>query len=168
MAWSLMGLGDIAAAQNKVAEAEQLYNQALNIQQELNDYDHAGVTLEALGRLEWRQGNYEQAFTLLQESLTLRIIMDDPTKIAQSLEAIASLAAAKGQAERAVYLFGAMETLLSKDGAVINLKLQPWHNQQVSQLRDQLGEATFTKAWSTGAAMKLNEIVAFISEKEAS
>ncbi len=143
-------------------KAEQYYNQALAIQQELNDDDHAGSTLASLGRLAQRQGDYGRSRELLQESLAIAIKMADRPLFADTLEAIASLTAAQGQAERAVRIFGAVEALLRKDNLLLKPVLQPLHDRQVSTLREQLGEATFITAWATGTAMKVDEVTALI------
>ncbi len=162
MAWSLIGLGDIAAAQDKITEAEQCYNQALAIQRELNDDNHAGATLAALGRLAQRQGDYQRARELLHESLAIAIKMADRPMFADTLEAIAALTAAQGQAECAVRIFAAVDALLRQDNLLLKPVLQPLHDRQVSTLRDQLGETAFTTAWAAGAAMPLDAVRALI------
>ncbi len=81
---------------------------------------------------------------------------------ADTLEAIASLTTAQGQAERAVRIFGAVETLLRKDNILLKPVLKPLHDRHVATLRDQLGETTFTTAWAAGAAMPLDAVTALI------
>ncbi len=143
-------------------QAEQYYDQALAIQQALNDDDHAGSTLAALGRLAQRQGDYDRSRELLYESLAIAIKMGDRPMFADTLEAIASLTAARGQAERAARIFGAVEALLRKDNILLKSALQPLHDRYVSTLRDQLGETAFTTAWAAGAAMPLDAVTALI------
>ncbi|GEM_PF-1404868 len=161
-AWSLLGLGDIAAAQHNGTDAEQYYEQALTIQRELNDIDHAGHTLAAMGRLAQRQGDYARSRELLYESLAITIKMGYRPGIADTLEAIGSLIAAQGQAERAVLILGAVDELLRQDHVFLKPIIQPMHDHLLSALRDQLGAAAFTTAWTAGAAMPLDEVTALI------
>ena len=151
-------MGESAVAQNKLMEAEQYCQQALSIQRTLNDYDHAGNTLEVMGRLAQRQGDYERAHALLQESLALRVKMGHRHALASVLEAFAVLHAAQGQAEWATKLFGTAETLLQQDGVPLKPMYQPVHDCLVIALREQLGESAFAYAWAAGAEMALDNV----------
>lgn len=163
-AWSLFGLGEMAAAQNFGLEAEEHYLQALSIQRRLNDHDHAGNTLEALGRLAQQQGNDAHAWTLFQESLALRVKMGHRPALASVLEAFGVLAAAQGQAEWAVQLFGAVDGLLQKDNVFLNPVRQLEHDRLVATLCEQLGEISFSKAWTAGVEMEFEKMLESLQE----
>ncbi len=68
---------------------------------------------------------------------------------------------ANGQPERAARLFGASESILQNLGA----SLQPADQIEIDRYQDdvraQLDEKTFEKAWAEGRAMSIEDAVAY-------
>jgi hypothetical protein len=75
--------------------------------------------------------------------------------------------AAKGLPELAARLFGASESILQDLGA----SLQPADKIEIDRYRDdvraQLDESTFEKAWAEGRAMSLEDAVALALDENA-
>jgi hypothetical protein len=75
------------------------------------------------------------------------------------LDALAAVAAAQEQAQHAVHLFGATETLYE----LIRFTLSPFerdmHKRALTAAHAQMDESTCAEAWAAGQTMTLDEAV---------
>ena len=76
----LLGLADLLVQQQRFAEAEASYRQALDILLEVGDRHGAVSTYHQLGSLAQEQGRFAEALEATQEAVTLRraLAADDP------------------------------------------------------------------------------------------
>jgi hypothetical protein len=79
---------------------------------------------------------------------------------------LAGVAAAEGQPERAARLLGAAQALIENTDAVIGPAERIEVERDLSAVRTQVGEATFTSAWAEGRAMTLEQAIAYALEDD--
>jgi predicted ATPase/DNA-binding SARP family transcriptional activator len=152
-------LGNLAMVQGNNREAQGHFTRALTLIERSGHLPPCWEILHAMGQLAQRQSDTAQARALYGENLTLALEVEDRVRIARSLEAFACLAAEQGEAERAVRLSGAAATLAPAE-PLRRFALRSEHDRWLAAARKQLGGAGFAAAWSAGAAMTLDEVVA--------
>ena len=106
---TLYNLAILRRQQGRLAEAEQLYRQALEIREREESPNHPDVatTLNNLAGLEAAQGNYDAAQPLLERALAIRqtALGSEHALTAQSLSNLALVYAAQGRAADAEPLY---------------------------------------------------------------
>ena len=165
--------GYLAQARGNNREAEELLIKAVTLTRETGHLVNRINPLNALGWLAQRLGDNERAYALHQEALASCIEIKLPIRFAHTLDAFASLAARQGQAEAAARLFGATDTYLAATNmslASTQIHFDPlWrqeHDHLVDLARTQLGEDAFAATWAAGAAMTLDEAMAFVGTQQ--
>ena len=104
-------------------------------------------------------GDTDSAAEHLDESLTLFIEFGDRWFSELVLESAAFLAFGSGDAERAVRLLGAADTVLGTIGVPLMARLRTRHDCVLDEARDALGESRFTAAWEDGKRLPLGATV---------
>jgi tetratricopeptide (TPR) repeat protein len=166
LAEALPQLGVIARLEGDHTRAAALLEESLALGRETGDKDNISGALRCLGDIVQDQGDYERALALYQESLVLARLIEHKENIARCLVGIAGVAGAVRQAERAVRLLSAAETLLD----TIRLSLAAWpearadFDHYVAVARAQLDEAAFAVAWAEGQAMTLAQAISYALE----
>jgi tetratricopeptide (TPR) repeat protein len=117
IAFSLNNLGSIAELRGDVARAITLHAESLEMYLELGDRWGAAVTRMNLG-LEWLEsGQVAQARDLLTEALKALLALGDLRNVGRAMNFLARAIWATGEAEAAITLFAAAETLFTNLGA---------------------------------------------------
>jgi tetratricopeptide (TPR) repeat protein len=124
------------------------------------------ANLNNLGLCALRQGSLEEATSLFSESLrTKREMGNSPGGIVYGVEGLAQVAAARGQWERATCLLGAADALHAEGGSPRRPPSEGAHDEQIlACARIALAEPAFAAAWSRGAAMTVEQAVAYALE----
>jgi predicted ATPase/class 3 adenylate cyclase/DNA-binding NarL/FixJ family response regulator len=163
LAEALPQLGILARLEGDHTRAAALLEESLALGREVGDKSNISGALQCLGDVVQDQGDYERALALYQESLGLaRLLEGNKESIARCLVGVAGVAGAVRQAERAVRLLSAAETLLD----TIGLSLAAWpetradYDRYVAAARAQLDETTFMAAWAQGHAMPIAQAIA--------
>jgi hypothetical protein len=110
------------------------------------------------------QGKLEYATVLYKESLNLAKALGDRLGIAVSFNGLGEVAIQQGQFARAARLFGAADALRQVIGAPLPQTAREDFERDVALLQSRAGEAEFTRAWSEGRAMTLEQAVAYAGE----
>ena len=97
------------------------------------------------------------------ESLALNVEVAHQLGKIACLAAFAALALARGIETRAAQLCGAAESLLGATAFQIFDQVE--YDQTVAKLRSHMDSKTFEEAWAKGAAMTLEDAVAFALEE---
>jgi tetratricopeptide (TPR) repeat protein len=166
LAEALPQLGIIARQEGDHARAAALLEQSLALSREVGDKSNISGALQCLGDVVQDQGDYKRALALYQESLALARLVESKENIARCLVGIAGVAGAVRQAERAVRLLSAAETLLD----AIGLSLAAWpevhadYDRYMAAARTQLDEVTFAAACTEGCSMSLAQAIAYALE----
>jgi hypothetical protein len=114
-----------------------------------------------LAHLERRQGHLTQAKPLYRETIQEWQRIGHRAAIAHELECFAFIAKAQEQDEHAARLFGAAEALRE----TINISMTAFermeYDREISDLRANMDEAIFAKAWAEGRDMTMEQAIAF-------
>ena len=107
------------------------------------------------------QDQAERAMTLYQESLSLRWSQRNIGGCAWCLEGLAAATAMLGWPKRAARLWGAAEVLRTGSGVVLSVQQQAQHVYYGGLARAHVDPTIFDAAWTAGAEMPLEEMIAF-------
>ncbi len=164
LAMALFGMGLLATWQGNYAEARSRFEACLPLFTELKDRNHVNGIRSELAHLERRQGHFAQAKPLYRETLLEWQRLGHRAAIAHELECLAIIAKSQEEDERAARLFGAAEVLREN----INLPMTPFEHveyaREVSDLRANMNEAAFAKAWADGRALTMEQAIALATE----
>jgi DNA-binding CsgD family transcriptional regulator len=116
-----------------------------------------------LGQLARRQGDLSTAEELQHEALRARARAGLRPGAAQSLEALARLASDHESYAEATRLLGAAAALRQAIGLSRWPAEQADHAEHLAGLRSHLGEPGFATLWAEGAALSLDQAVAYVS-----
>ncbi|CAA9249317.1 MAG: hypothetical protein AVDCRST_MAG93-1676, partial [uncultured Chloroflexia bacterium] len=158
-AWTLKCLGEVAHMQGQWETATALLEQSLAYFREVHEVTGVAQVLLNLGQVTHAHADHEQAARLYRESLRLLFDYGIKIDIAYALEAIPAVTNMPPM--EAAILFGAAAAIRSAS----ELPRPPIHraryNRAAADLRSRLPATDFEAAWATGAAIPLEQIVAF-------
>jgi hypothetical protein len=117
--------------------------------------------LHHYGFTKYLAGDVASAMALLREGIMMQHRLLHRLCIAESLERFAWVAADAGQPERAARLFGAADALRTWMGAPLPLGDKPLYDRYLAMARNALDSDSFGRAWAEGAAMTLDQAVAY-------
>ena len=160
IAIALNNLGVIARDQADWERAAALTRESVAVFRELGDKHGMAISLVTLGAAEYHLGSHAEATALHQQSLALFGEVENRREIAECLEVLAMLARTQDQPFQAARLFGTAEAALEEIGSSMQPSQNPRYETYVAEIRDQLGEDTFTTAWAEGRAMRLEDAIA--------
>jgi non-specific serine/threonine protein kinase len=151
----LKNLGFIAHKQGDHAGGDLLYGQALDgFTASQNSYG-AALTLINMARIARDRREFTRAAALYVEALTLRLERGDRVNTAHCLRGLGIVAAQTGQHACAVRFLGADRAL--RDSVGFGEPRSQTHISVLAELRRELGEVEFQRAWSSGCALGLTE-----------
>jgi predicted ATPase/DNA-binding SARP family transcriptional activator/Tfp pilus assembly protein PilF len=164
---ALHTLGLLAFQHEDHAAARELFERALFQSQRLGDRLYIASALSYLGLIDIREHAWKSAYERLVEALQLAQAISSPKAIALVFEGLADLWAILGDWERATQLFGAIEMVYLRRGALpapLNYELQmPYvHAAHVN-----LGPEGFALAWARGQDLTLEAACALASAPTA-
>jgi hypothetical protein len=87
--------------------------------------------------------------------------------IARELECLAFIAKAEEEDQRAARLLGAAEVLRETIRIPMISTEQLEYDREVSDLRTNMDESAFAKAWAEGRAMSMEQAIAYALEQKA-
>ena len=158
-------LGGIALARRDYAQARRLLDESLALHRTLDDVKGISHALSSLA-LAFEKSDHDAARRLIAESVALELNSGDRPGLAFNVEVCARLAAAEGRRERAVRLYACARSALQGSEGIYPAEVG-WPNPDtaVAELRSALGEEAFAEAWAQGAAMGLDEALAYALEE---
>ncbi len=112
------------------------------------------------GEIAKRQGHPERAVGLFGEALKLHRDLGHRLDIPFVLEALALNAILLRQPRRAAHLWGAAAAWRQVFHAPIPLSYQADYAASIADVRTQLGDGAFSKAWAEGQALTLDQAIA--------
>lgn len=160
IAISLSNLGDIALLQGDWHEATMLHGDSLERFRALGDKVGTAYALSKLGVTALEQGGITRAHALCRASLTLFWELRDKRRMAECLGNIARVRAVTGHHEEASKLFGAANALHKTIGSPSSPRADADRKRCTADTRAALGAKAFTRAWTQGHALTLDEAVA--------
>ena len=119
---------------------------------------HRMVALATRAHIAIAQGEFEQPDRDAHDALACAANVQSWLGVPGVIECLASLTADERQASR---LLGAAAALRVQTGEARFAIYQPAYDAAVAALRNTFGEANFDAAWAEGAALPIDEIVAY-------
>ncbi len=110
-----------------------------------------------LGRIARIHGDFRSSFAHHKTGLELFMRMGDLRGIGYSLFGFACLAQTEEKPHHAARLFGAMESIREKLGALLEAVLQVEYEQTRSVVQELLEEGLFTELWNEGHGMAVEQ-----------
>jgi non-specific serine/threonine protein kinase len=161
-------LGELSRIAGNYEQAEEYYQQCLELSHQAGDKRRIAVTLACLASIAMHHGEYRQAEMLERESLEMEVELGTKYYIGLSLACLSGPVAMQGHPKHAAILLGASESVLDTMGA----KLQPADQIEVDRylaaIKEQLDERSFEDALANGRDMSLEEAVSFALEEQSS
>ena len=158
-------LGDVVWHQGDLKEARLLYEECAGALKDIHDQNFLAYTVRRLAQIACRQGEFEEAALLCGESLSVNRGLSDQRGMVACLSAFADIATARGKFVLAAQLFGAVESALSGLGIRLLHSDEMIYYSNITALREKLDQKTLEKVWAKGAAMSLDEAIAFALEE---
>lgn len=140
-------------------EAIACWETELRLHERRNDPVQAARAQHGLSYASYLAGDYPRALALAHEALQVMWSMGDIRLIPSILEDVGDIAGATGQAEAAVRLYGAANTLREQIDSPIPLWFQADYDRELNRRRRELSPERFDAAWKAGSAMSLPEAV---------
>jgi len=148
-------------------QAELLFEEALTLARKAKDRQQIGLVFLGLGMSASGRDDYERAAALLEDSLMASWEIGDKQSVVESLEGLAGVAGARDKHGLETRLWGAVVALREALGIPWSSIERALHERSLESARSRLDETTVAAAWEEGAAMTLEEAVAYALGKEA-
>lgn len=157
---ALPRLGDALAAADRLAEAAEAYQKAVEIARRLDMPGPLADAYTGLARLAAAEPDgHPRAVKLHHAALTIRVDHGLRTAQLDTLESLSSLAAATGPTLDDVRTLQAADSVRATTGLPRLPDQQRTYDQAVAILRQTLGESAFDRAADEGARLTLDEAV---------
>jgi DNA-binding CsgD family transcriptional regulator len=157
----LWGLGATALARGDLEDARIRVNEAVEFGRKTIYLPIRGVALHHAGRLARAEGDLDAAEALAHESLAVMMRFGDIAGPADVLEALGGIAAERESFREAARLLGAAGRVRDRAGYVRLPVLSADYDADLARARAGLADDEFEAAWAEGAAMSLEEAVAY-------
>jgi DNA-binding CsgD family transcriptional regulator len=119
------------------------------------------AALSSRARVAIAQGEMEQASLDAREALNVAADSHGYVTVPDAFECLAYLAADEGRHREAARLFGAADAARRQTGVVRFRIFDADHELRVTAIRDSQGESDFRAAWDEGAALTIEEAIAY-------
>jgi DNA-binding CsgD family transcriptional regulator len=119
------------------------------------------MALTARSRVAIAQGEPDQAERDAHDALTGALEVDAYLAIPEILECLSTLAGQAGSHREAARLFGAAHAARERMGAARFKIYDAGYQASVAALRDTMGNNDFDSAWDEGAALSIEEAIAY-------
>lgn len=154
------GLGELARLQMDFDRAAEFYLKALAFNREAGDRVRQTTNLINLGATALVQEDLETAASYYHEGLVIASNMADMNGTLYCLEGIAGSSWAIKKPETAAMLVGAAEAHRTINNLFIEPADRSLYEQSLRRVRDALTDQEFTRLFSEGGRMKLDDAVA--------
>jgi non-specific serine/threonine protein kinase len=161
---ALNGLGEVARASGEPEKAQALYTEALTLLRERDDSGLLVMTLCNLAGASVVLGDHTGAAALLRDVLTLELRFRSKRNVAVCLSALTGLAVACAAPQDGAQLAGATDALLEQTAGFLDVTDRAQYERSVAAICGQLPSDAYRAAYERGAAMKLDEALAFALE----
>ena len=157
---ALYVLGCAALHQGDVTRARDYFEEKLAATCATGDRQEIAFALDDLARAVFQGGAREQAHQLMIESLTLLQQLGDQRSVAHRVAGLAEMALRQGHTVRAVELAAFAHRLLAESGTTLTRQYDDAYVEVVASARAALDDATFEAAWTAGAVLRIEQVVA--------
>jgi DNA-binding CsgD family transcriptional regulator len=163
IAYALACQAPIIEAQQEADRARRQAEEVLTIARVNGFPREEGRAMLTIARLEQADGSVERAEEVLHEALELFTGSHFPLETIMAVEHLAAVAGVKESFEEAARLLGAAQGARDAIGYPVPPIRLDEHESLIGLLRDTLGAEAFGAAWDEGAALSMDEAVAYAS-----
>jgi len=163
-AMTTFGYALFTSMRGNYAEARSGFEACLPLFTELKDRHRLAMVHSELAHIERRQGHFAQAKSLYRDTIQEWQNIGHRAAIAHELECFAFIAKAQEEDQRAARLFGAAEILREIINIPMNPPERPEYDREVSDLRANMDEVAFAKAWAEGRALTMEQGIEYALE----
>lgn len=165
LSFALNNLGEVARTQGKYDLARKYYEECEDLLRDTGDTGDMARFVHTLGYIAQHEGDYARAESQFRESLVMFRQLGNRRGIAESIAGLAGLKARQGNAEWGAIMLSAAEYLLLSTGGA----WWPADRVEVERNREMMRSALpaeeFALAQKTGAAMNMDQAIAFASNE---
>ncbi|MBC7879347.1 MAG: tetratricopeptide repeat protein [Anaerolineales bacterium] len=165
LSFALNNLGEVARTQGQYDRARTYYEQSEALLRSIDDKGDLARLIHTLGYIDQYEEDFERAESQFRKSLTMFRRLGNRRGIAECLAGLAGLKARQGQTEWGTIMLSAAESVLKITGGA----WWPADRVEVERNREMmqsaLGVDEFAKAQKTGAAMNMDQAIAFASNE---
>ena len=154
---------DLALHNGDKAEAREMFAQALSIAREADMPLLVAELQVFIAYANAEDGEYDRLIAMLCESLETLQAMDAVQDLAYATGVLGKIAYLQGYHEWAVRTFSAASTLFSRCGLPLEPPLHTdpaEYERYLAELREKMGEQSFSAAWEKGQTLDTGQIVA--------
>lgn len=162
---SLNNLGAVELDQREYTEASIYFEEALTIYREIADKRGISNSLGNLGWIAYNIKQYQESQEYFENAISIYLELGDKSDIARCLEGIGNLNLIKGLLHAATKLYGSCQILRETVGNPIYPNEKELYDKTITDLRSQLGDEEFEKAWNEGRSMTLEQAVEMVLKK---
>jgi hypothetical protein len=162
---ALSFLGDIYLIRNEEVRAREAYEEGIKLLRETNNSNNLAYSIRRFGYLALKERDYARANVLFRESLLRNHELGHQIGIVAAMTGLAELALDSGKLSRAAQLYGIIEGRLAALSLPLYITDQVEFNRGISALHARLDQKTYTKFWTKGKAMALDEAIALALEE---
>jgi predicted ATPase/class 3 adenylate cyclase/DNA-binding CsgD family transcriptional regulator len=154
---NLNPLAEVALARGDLVAARRWVDDAVSVMKGW----HLATALTTGARVAIAQGELDRAEHDAHEALTVAETTGSHMAVPDILECLAALAGTAGAHRQAARHFGAADTLRQRTGTARYKIHDADYHASVAVVRDAMGENDFEDAWAQGAAMSIDEAIAY-------
>jgi predicted ATPase/DNA-binding CsgD family transcriptional regulator len=151
----------VAVEQSRLADARRYAAEALSLGLETDTVGAIAWGLSAQASLARVEGDPHRAEDLLHDALDHACGVGWRPAVCEILDALAGAVALQGRFEEAARLLGAAQGLRDSIGIPRFPVHEPSHEADSTMVREALGAEAFDEAWADGAALTLDDAVAY-------
>jgi len=126
---------------------------------------HLAQSLVARAIVATFQGEHEQADRDARDALAILASMSAYGGAPTAVQCLAALAGGAGSHRESARLYGAADALRQRTGQVRLGIFEAVHQASVAAVRDAMGENEFQSAWAEGAALSVEEVIAYTQRR---
>ena len=134
-----------------------LAEESLALKRAIGDHRGVATILCNVGEALCARGEVARAAALFAETVAMWRALGDREGLALSVEGLALVAGARGHARRAALLLAAADAARGEVGAPLRAADRAAHGQQLSALRDRIGDAEYAAAWAEGQLLTIEQ-----------
>jgi predicted ATPase/class 3 adenylate cyclase len=152
-------IGFEARLQGDLEGARTLLEQALQYIPIYRSRSFEAMTRSELAHVHRQMGDFQAAREAYAKTIEMWMDMGHRAAIANQLECFAFLNRADGNYQRAVVLLGASEALREKVDSIMTDYEQVEYKQELTLLREKIGDEAFERYWEEGRRLQMEEAV---------
>jgi predicted ATPase len=165
VSFALNNLGEVARTQGQFDRARKYYVESEALLRATGDQGDLARFVHSLGYIAQHEEDFELAESQFRKSLGMFRRLGNRRGIAECLAGLAGLKARQGQVAWGTTLLSAAESMLKVTGGAWWPADRVEVERNREMMKSALGADDFAEAWAAGAAMNLDQSIAFATDE---